>query len=231
MVITTNGGIMNLFETFIFQNLTKEEIQDMNTLHFLRTASYEKNTLIFQTGDIVHEIGMVLSGSVNIESIDLWGNKSILSHVPEGHAFAETYALCHEPMMVDAITSEDSEIAFVNTDILLNEQHLGKTWYSKIMHNLLLIFAQKNLVLSNRIFCTSAKTIRDRLFTYFSNLSVKNGSKTFQVPFDRQQMADYLNLDRSALSKELGKMRKEGLIDFHKNSFTLKTDSPLYSSE
>lgn len=222
---------MNLFETFIFQNLTKEEIQDMNTLHFLRTASYEKNTLIFQTGDIVHEIGMVLSGSVNIESIDLWGNKSILSHVPEGHAFAETYALCHEPMMVDAITSEDSEIAFVNTDILLNEQHLGKTWYSKIMHNLLLIFAQKNLVLSNRIFCTSAKTIRERLFTYFSNLSVKNGSKTFQVPFDRQQMADYLNLDRSALSKELGKMRKEGLIDFHKNTFTLKTDSPLYSSE
>ena len=222
---------MKLFETFIFQNLTKEEIQDMNTLHFLRTASYEKNTLIFQTGDIVHEIGMVLSGSVNIESIDLWGNKSILSHVPEGHAFAETYALCHEPMMVDAITSEDSEIAFVNTDILLNEQHLGKTWYSRIMHNLLLIFAQKNLVLSNRIFCTSAKTIRERLFTYFSNLSVKNGSKTFQVPFDRQQMADYLNLDRSALSKELGKMRKEGLIDFHKNSFTLKTDSPLYSSE
>lgn len=222
---------MNFFETFIFQNLTKEEIEDMNTLHFLRTASYEKNTLIFQTGDIVHEIGMVLSGSVNIESIDLWGNKSILSHVPEGHAFAETYALCHEPMMVDAITSKDSEIAFVNTDILLNEQHLGKTWYSKIMHNLLLIFAQKNLVLSNRIFCTSAKTIRERLFTYFSNLSVKNGSKTFQVPFDRQQMADYLNLDRSALSKELGKMRKEGLIDFHKNIFVLKTDSTLYSSE
>lgn len=222
---------MNLFETFIFQNLTKEEIQDMNTLHFLRTASYEKNTPIFQTGDIIHEIGIVLCGCVHIESIDLWGNKSILSHAPEGHAFAETYALCHEPMMVDAITSEDSEIAFVNTDILLNEQHLGKTWYSKIMHNLLLIFAQKNLVLSNRIFCTSAKTIRERLFTYFSNLSVKNGSKTFQVPFDRQQMADYLNLDRSALSKELGKMRKEGLIDFHKNSFTLKTDSPLYSSE
>ena len=231
MVITTNGGIMNLFETFIFQNLTKEEIEDMNTLHFLRTASYEKNTMIFQTGDIIHEIGMVLSGSVNIESIDLWGNKSILSHVPKGHAFAETYALCHEPMMVDAITSENSEIAFVNTDILLNEQHLGKTWYSKIMHNLLLIFAQKNLVLSNRIFCTSAKTIRERLFTYFSNLSVKNGSQTFQVPFDRQQMADYLNLDRSALSKELGKMRKEGLIDFHKNTFTLKTDSTLYSAE
>lgn len=231
MVITTNGGIMKLFETFIFQNLTEEEFEDMNRLPFLRTASYEKNTLIFQTGDIVHEIGMVLSGCVHIESIDLWGNKSILSHVPEGHAFAETYALCHEPMLVDAIASKDSAIAFVNTDILLSGQHHEKTWYFRMMNNLLHIFAQKNLVLSNRIFCTSAKTIRERLFTYFSNLSVKNGSKTFQVPFDRQQMADYLNLDRSALSKELGKMRKEGLIDFHKNTFTLKTDSPLYSSE
>ena len=134
-------------------------------------------------------------------------------------------------MLVDAIASKDSEIAFVNTDILLSGQHHEKTWYFKMMNNLLHILAQKNLILSNRIFCTSAKTIRERLFTYFSNLSVKNGSKTFQVPFDRQQMADYLNLDRSALSKELGKMRKEGLIDFHKNSFTLKTDSPLYSSE
>ena len=162
---------------------------------------------------------------------DLWGNKSILSHVPEGHAFAETYALCHEPMLVDAIASKDSEIAFVNTDILLSGQHHEKTWYFRMMNNLLHIFAQKNLVLSNRIFCTSAKTIRERLFTYFSNLSVKNGSKTFQVPFDRQQMADYLNLDRSALSKKVGKMRKEGLIDFHKNTFTLKTDSTLYSAE
>ena len=201
---------MDIFQTFIFQNLTNEELEEMKNLHFLRNASFEKNTLIFQTGDRIHEIGMVLKGSVHIESIDLWGNRSILSHVPEGHAFAETYALCHEPM-----------IAFLDTDILLDDRYLQKSWYAKIMHNLLIIFARKNLVLSNRIFCTSAKTIRERLFTYFSNLSVKNGSKTFQVPFDRQQMADYLNLDRSALSKELGKMRKEGLIDFHKNTFTL----------
>ena len=212
---------MDIFQTFIFQNLTNEELEEMKNLHFLRNASFEKNTLIFQTGDRIHEIGMVLKGSVHIESIDLWGNRSILSHVPEGHAFAETYALCHEPMMVDAVSTQESAIAFLDTDILLNDRYLQKSWYAKIMHNLLIIFARKNLVLSNRIFCTSAKTIRERLFTYFSNLSVQTGSRTFQVPFDRQQMADYLNLDRSALSKELGKMRKEGLIDFHKNTFTL----------
>lgn len=173
---------MDIFQTFIFQNLTNEELEEMKNLHFLRNASFEKNTLIFQTGDRIHEIGMVLKGSVHIESIDLWGNRSILSHVPEGHAFAETYALCHEPMMVDAVSTQESEIAFLDTDILLDDRYLQKSWYAKIMHNLLIIFARKNLVLSNRIFCTSAKTIRERLFTYFSNLSVQTGSRTFQVP-------------------------------------------------
>ena len=131
---------MDIFQTFIFQNLTNEELEEMKNLHFLRNASFEKNTLIFQTGDRIHEIGMVLKGSVHIESIDLWGNRSILSHVPEGHAFAETYALCHEPMMVDAVSTQESEIAFLDTDILLDDRYLQKSWSAKIMHNLLIIF-------------------------------------------------------------------------------------------
>ncbi len=90
------------------------------------------------------------------------------------------------------------------------------------MSNLLELTAQKNITLSQRIFCTSAKTIRARLLTYLSAVSVQSGSTTFEIPFDRQQLAEYLNLDRSALSKELGRMRDDGLIDFHKNSFKLK---------
>ena len=85
-----------------------------------------------------------------------------------------------------------------------------------ILNNLLHISIQKNLTLSNRIFCTSPKTIRERLLIYLSNESRKAGSQEFVIPFDRQQLADYLSLDRSALSKELGKMKKEGLLDYHK---------------
>ena len=88
-----------------------------------------------------------------------------------------------------------------------------------ILNNLLHISIQKNLTLSNRIFCTSPKTIRERLLIYLSNESRKAGSQEFVIPFDRQQLADYLNVDRSALSKELGKMRDEGLIEFRKNDF------------
>ena len=89
------------------------------------------------------------------------------------------------------------------------------------MQNLLRISVQKNLILSNRIFCTTPKTIRERLLIYLTGQAVRTGSTAFEIPFDRQGMADYLNLDRSALSKELGKMRKEGILDFHKNKFTL----------
>ena len=94
--------------------------------------------------------------------------------------------------------------------------------------NLVYIFAQKNRALSARIFCTSAKTIRGRLVTYLSAQAVEAGSSAFSIPFDRQQLADYLNVDRSALSKELGRMRDEGLLEFHKNRFLLQRFPKAY---
>lgn len=212
---------MKKFQSPVFWNITDTEWETMPAFSCMRTDTFDKNTVIFHTGDIIHEIGIVINGSVNIENIDLWGNKSILSNISTGETFAETYALSQEPMMVDAVAAEDNKILFLNVNILMDSQNAKNTWYSKILTNLLNISVQKNLILSNRIFCTSSKTIRGRLLTYLSSMSVKSGSMTFQVPFDRQQLADYLNLDRSALSRELGKMRRDGLIDFHKNTFKL----------
>lgn len=193
-------------------------------MHFRR---FEKGGVIFRTGDIIHEIGIVQAGSVNIENTDLWGSRSILSNVGRGQVFGETYAMCGEPMMVDAVAAENSEILFLRLDILMDE---NQPWYGRIMSNMLRVSVQKNLELSSRIFFTTPKTIRGRLLAYLSAMSVKCGSTTFQVPFDRQQMADYLNLDRSALSKELGKMRDEGLIEFYKNTFRLNADSKRFCS-
>ena len=210
---------MNNISFPLFQNLDETEIKQMKAFSRMRKSSYMKGDLIFRTGDIVCEIGIVQKGSVNIENTDLWGNRSILSNLSEGQVFAETYALCHEPMMVDAVAADFCEILFLNFNMLMEKQNIGQSWYSKILNNMLQVSVQKNLLLSNRI---TAKTIRGRLLTYLSSVSVKNGSTTFQVPFDRQQMADYLNLDRSALSKELGRMRDDGLIEFYKNTFKLK---------
>ena len=205
----------------ILKDIDDTEKEEMLELSCLKNVQYSKNEVIFHTGDTVNEIGIVLKGRVNIENIDIWGNKSILSCVSEGEIFAETYAICGEPMMVDAVAAEKSEIQFLNLKALIDEKNSDKGWYVKLISNMLKISVRKNLALSGRIFCTSSKTRRGRLLTYLSNISVKSGSKTFQIPFDRQQLADYLNLDRSALSKELGKMRDEGLIEFHKNVFKL----------
>ena len=161
------------------------------------------------------------AGSVNIENIDLWGNKSILSHVPAGQVFAETYAFCGEPMMVDVVAAEETEVLFLNMDVLIHTPHPDSEWQPVLVQNLLNISLHKNLALSERIFCTSPKTVRGRLLLYLSNQAAKAGSKSFRIPFDRQGLADYLNLDRSALSKELGKMRDEGILETTKNEFTL----------
>jgi len=204
----------------LFSGFSEQELQQMRN-SCMHGRKYEKGGVIFRTGDIIHEIGIVQAGSVNIENTDLWGNRSILSNVGRGQAFGETYAMCGEPMMVDAVAAENSEILFLRLDILMDE---NQPWYGRIMSNMLRVSVQKNLELSSRIFFTTPKTIRGRLLAYLSAMSVKCGSTTFQVPFDRQQMADYLSLDRSALSKELGKMRDEGLIEFYKNTFRLNAD-------
>ena len=127
--------------------------------------------------------------------------------------------------MVDVTAVENCQVLFLNVQLLQNPSYQSASWHGRLLSNLLQVSMQKNLLLSNRIFCTSPKTIRSRLLTYFSRLSVKYGSSTIQIPFNRQQLADYLNLDRSALSKELGKMQQDGLIEYHKNMIYLAKDN------
>lgn len=208
-------------EQSIFQNLTTEEMQELKQIGAIRQKRFDKQEMIFRTGEQVHEIGIVQGGSVIIENNDLWGNRSILNIVSPGQVFAESYAHSHLPIMVDVIAAETTEILFLDVRVLRENQYSSCTWYVKLMQNLLQIATQKNRILSSRIFCTSAKTIRGRLSTYFSEQMVENNSRTFDIPFNRQQLADYLNLDRSALSKELCRMRDEGLIRFRKNHFEI----------
>lgn len=187
-----------------------------------RTDHYRKGKVIFGTGSVVTDIGLVLSGSVRIEHADLWGNKSILGITQAGGVFAESYACVpDEPMMVDAVANEDCDILFISVPKLFAPCP-ACGGQNRLIQNLVRISAEKNLQLSRRSLHTSPKTIRGRLFSYFSQQVSAQGSSRIVIPFDRQQLADYLNLDRSALSKELGKMRKDGLIEYNKNTFVIK---------
>lgn len=207
---------------FDFSGFSPEEQTEMFLLGGKRNAVFKKDEIIFRAGSIIREMGIVNSGRVNIESIDLWGNRSIVGSVSEGGAFAETYALCGEPLLVDAVAAENCSITFLNIAALTDTANRGRIWYAGLTEMLMRISLQKNLGLLNRIYCTSQRTVRSKIMTYLSGEAVRQGRNGISVPFDRQQMADYLNVERSALSRELGRMRKEGILEYRKNSFVLK---------
>ena len=209
-------------QTSLFRGYTPSETEEL--LRGLRasTRRFVRDSAVYTAGKPVSNIGIVLSGTAQIENNDIWGNTSILGLVKPGEVFAEAYACVPgEPMMVDVVAAEETEVLFLNMDVLVHTPHPDSEWQPVLVQNLLNISLHKNLALSERIFCTAPKTVRGRLLLYLSNQAAKAGSKSFRIPFDRQGLADHLNLDRSALSKELGKMRDEGILETTKNEFTL----------
>ncbi|WP_367186338.1 Crp/Fnr family transcriptional regulator [Oscillibacter sp.] len=159
---------------------------------------------------------------MSIENNDLWGNRSVLDRVGPGQVFAETYACVPgEALMVSVVAAETAQVLFLDAAQLLLPCQSACSHHARLIANLLSISAQKNLNLSRRIFHTSSKSIRGRLLSYLSYQALRQGSRDFTIPFDRQALADYLSVDRSALSAELGKMQREGLLRVRKNHFVL----------
>lgn len=213
-----------LKSTPLFNGFSEEELTEALTCLNFSKRHYAKGELILRAGSIAKKMGIVLSGSVTIENNDIWGNRVILSHVGVGQLFAETYALLSdEPMLVDAAANADCDILFLNLSRLGMLEKEAKGWASRLTLNLLMICAGKNLALSDRSFHTSPKTIRGRVMSYLNSVAMKMHSDEFDIPFDRQQLAGYLNTERSALSKELGKMQRDGLIIVKKNHFILSS--------
>ncbi|MGI6030225.1 MAG: Crp/Fnr family transcriptional regulator [Eubacteriales bacterium] len=211
----------------IFRDITQEEFNEMTASGCIRTSEYEKDAFLFHMGDRTEEFGILLSGEIHIENIDLWGNRMILHNITAGQAFAETYAFCQVPVLVDVVAVQNCQVLFVHIGTLLSPRNQARSWYSKLLYNLLVLSTDKNLAWANRMLCVSSKGIRAKVMTYLSSEAVRRGSMKFSIPFDRQQMADYLNVERSALSKELGRMQREGILTFHKNQFHLhRVDHP-----
>lgn len=216
-----------LTTTQLFRGMEPQDISAM--IHCLRARKqlFAKGQVIYQAGDCVTAMGMVLEGSVRIQRDDFWGNTSILSTLQAGQMFAETYACVpHEPLMVSVVAEQPSTVLFLETPRMMRVCSNGCTFHQKLVENLLMISAEKNLALSRKISCTTAKTIRGRLLTYLSHQAQRQQCASFQIPFNRQQLADYLNVERSALSNELSKMQRDGLLQVEGKRFVLMVEPP-----
>ena len=206
----------------LFRGMDEAELAAALSALSAKEKTYEKDETILYAGNVSEHMGLVLEGSVTIESNDVWGNWTILSHIEKGGTFAETYALLEdEPMLVDVIANEKSNILFLRIGSLNLLQQDISPWRVKLIGNLLRISSQKNLHLSGRSFHTAPKSIRGRVMAYLNSVSLQKNKIDFDIPFDRQQLADYLNVERSALSRELSNMQQDGIIIVRRNHFEI----------
>ena len=217
---------MNYFllgQSELFAGIEAQELENLlNCLKPLK-KTYKKGEYVCRAGEPLRFMGFVLSGSVNIERNDAWGNQSLLGRVEAGEVFGETYACVPgEILMVDVAAVEPCEILFLDMGKLLATCSSACGFHNRLIQNLVRVMAAKNLNLSRKINDTAPKSIRGRLLSYLSYQVVKQGGYKFEIPFNRQQLADYLGVDRSAMSNELSKMQREGLIEYRRNWFWVK---------
>lgn len=211
-----------LINTTLFEGISKTDLLSLLKLLSTNKKYYQKGATIYEIGDYINQIGFILSGSVTLLKCDYWGNQKILSHVEHNEIFGEVYAcIKKEPLNISVIANQDSEILFFDIGSLNTEVISKHLYANKFIFNLLQEIAKKTYLLTRKIEHTTQHTTREKLLSYLSDQSLKKRSNSFDIPFNRQELADYLSVDRSAMSFELSKMKNEGILNFHKNKFIL----------
>lgn len=207
----------------LFSGISETELAAMLSCLETREECFPKDTFLLRTGDTAESIGLVLSGSVLVVQEDIWGNRNILSKAGPGQTFAAAYACAPGSLLNVSVLAETPVTAmFLNVKRVLNVCPSACEHHSRIIRNLLGELAEKNLHFGEKLTHMGQRTTRAKLMSYFSAEAQRLGTYEFDIPFSRQQLADYLAVERSGLSLELGKMRSEGLLDFHKSHFILK---------
>ena len=206
----------------LFKGIDDDNLIKMLTCLGARIESFDKKYTIFAEGSPAKYIGIVLSGSVQMTHIDYYGNRSILAEIGTSHIFAEAFA-CSETtaLPVSVIANEPCEIMFIDCSHILHACSNNCGFHQQLIFNLMKELAIKTLAFHQRIEVTSKRSTREKLLTYLAIHAKKVNSNSFDIPFDRQELADYLEVERSGLSSEIGKLKKEGIIDNHKNHFVL----------
>lgn len=196
------------------------------------TISKKRDSYIFRAGDITEVMGIVVSGCVLIIQEDIWGHRNILSKCHAGDFFGEPYAASQRAVLnISVVADEDCEIILLNVKRLLITCPTACEHHQKLIRNLVSVLANKILILNDKITHVGKRTTRDKLLSYLSAESIRHSSLSFDIPFDRQQLADYLCIDRAAMSTEISKLQKEGFIKTNRNHFELTVsddaDSPI----
>lgn len=206
----------------LFAGIGEENLLAMLSCLSAAVKEYPKDSYIFHSKDEVHSVGIVLSGNVHIVKEDYWGNLLLINQLGAGQLFGEAFTCAQIPNIpVSVVAVSAAKILFINYKKIVVTCSSACTFHNRLIQNILKSVAAKNLALTQKMEHMSCRTTREKLLSYLSEQSLHTGSSIFEIPYNRQQLADYLCVDRSAMSAELGRMRDEGMLFFHKNKFTL----------
>jgi CRP-like cAMP-binding protein len=206
----------------LFDNIAREDYGVMLNCLGARVMGFGKDQEIFSEGDAAVYIGIVLSGAVQIVKEDYYGNRSILDRIEPGELFGESFACADGgPLPVSVVAEDACEIMLLGSRRITVSCSKACSFHSKLIFNLLKVVANRNLAFNRKLEILSKRTTRDKLMTYLMYEAKRQGSQAFTIPFDRQALADYLGVERSAMSAELGKLRREGVLTTNRNQFCL----------
>ena len=214
-----------LHSTALFYGLTDEQILTSLNCIGATCAEKPKDTYILCAGESVGKMGLMLSGRALVVQEDVWGHRSIIQQLTAGETFAEPFAAAgSEPLNVSVVADSDCRLLWLNVERILTVCPSACEHHNRIVRNLVSVLAQKLLRFNEKITHTSRRSTREKLLSYLSAEAIRQGSLCFAIAFDRQQLADYLCVERSAMSAELSRMQRDGILNYEKNRFVLHAD-------
>ncbi|MDR0718148.1 MAG: Crp/Fnr family transcriptional regulator [Treponema sp.] len=217
------GDIMDTCK--LFENIKPGDAEKMLACLGARRKRYPKDSFVFMAGDEATHFGLLLSGRLLIIHEDFWGNRNIVEHIQASNIFGAAYVFSDIGRFpVTLQSTENSEVLLFSGKKLSMTCSSACIFHTQIIANMLNILSQNNITLVKTLDHISRRSTREKLLSYFSACAFNSKSAKFTIPFDRQELADYLAVERSSMSAELGRMKKDGLLEYHKNQFFLKKD-------
>ena len=211
-----------LSKCILFKNINKDDLLSVIKCLGGIIKSYSKDDIIISEGDNADILGVILEGSVHITRIDYYGNRDIIAGFKKGEIFGETISIIdNNKMLVNVISDEDTKVLIIKMKKILSPCDKPCYFHKEILLNLLHALAKKNIMFNKKIEIMSKKTTKEKLMCYLSFQAKENNSSEFEIPFNRQELADYLGVERSGLSVEINKLKKDGIIDSNKNYFKI----------
>ncbi len=211
-----------LAQSLLFEGVSLSDLPRLIKCLGPKEVTYPKDYTIIEEGDLLDELALILEGSVSIVRHDFWGNRTLVAKLGAGDIFAETVACTAEKSVASVITEEKTVVLFLGVQKIITTCSTSCLFHHAIIENMIKLLAHKNLALMQKMNHITKRNTREKLLSFLSEQALDRGTQEFTIPFDRQQLADFLCVDRSAMSSELSKMKSDGLIEYDKSTFRLK---------